>query len=169
MLNSMARYFMVIVSFIVFSTTVNAQTQKAVVYSIKQGADSVWILSHVVTGVFIHKDDGQSVERTLFKGDVLDSDLVRKTHLLSAEERVQLAALLSKPNTEMKTEMAKCFMPQHAIVWRKAGKVSWIEVCFSCQKLQEFSDLKMALARFDNPKWAALRLFFKQKGLTYEP
>src|SRR5438309_2452712 len=102
MRNSMARYFIVIVSLLVFSTTVNAQTQNAVVFSIKQSADSVWILSHDVTAVFIHKDDGQSVERTLFKGDVLDSALVRKTHLLSAEERVQLAALLSKPNTEMK-------------------------------------------------------------------
>jgi len=87
---------------------------------------------------------------------------------LSAEDRSQLARILARPNTEMKIEMAKCFMPHHAIVWIKSGKVSWIEVCFSCQGISESDDLKKTIHALDNPKWAELRTLFKQKGPRYE-
>jgi hypothetical protein len=103
---------------------VNAQPKVDPILAIKQDADSVWILSHEATGIYIEDDDGKREERVLFREGKPDSALIKQTRLLSKTQRSQLARLLARPNTEMKIEMAKCFMPQHAILWRKDGKVS---------------------------------------------
>jgi hypothetical protein len=166
----MTRLTTLISFFLVLLSGLNAQGKVDPIMAIKQDADSVWILSHEVTGVYIGYDDGKSKseERVLFKAGKLDTSLVKETHLLTKTERSQLARLLARPNSETKIEMAKCFMPQHAIVCRKAGNVSWIEVCFSCQKIRGSKNLKSAIPELDNPKWAALRSLFKQMGMTYE-
>jgi len=168
--NSMARSILIISCLLICFHGLNAQRKQDPIMAIKQGADSVWILSHEVTGVYIGYDDSQSKshERVLFEDDILDSTLLKESRLLGGVERSQLARILAKPNTESKIEMAKCFMPHHAIVWRKMGKVSWIEVCFSCQKMRGSDDLKLTILEPDNAKWAELRSLFKKIGLTYE-
>ena len=167
MRNSMGRFIKVIFFLLIVIPVVNAQPKLNPIMAIRQDADSVWIVSHEATGVYIQKANGQSEELVLFKDGELDSSLIKETRLLGTADRIRLAKLLSRPNTERKIEMTKCFMPQHTIVWRTGGKVSWIEVCLSCQKLRESDDLKISLSSLDNPKWRALRSFFKQNGLTY--
>jgi hypothetical protein len=111
--------------FLILLPRLNAQVKVDPIMAIKQDADSVWILSHEVTGVYIGYDDGKSKseERVLFKAGKLDSSLIKENHLLAKAERYQLARLLARPNTETKIETATCFMPQHAIVWKKGGTV----------------------------------------------
>jgi hypothetical protein len=147
----------------------NAKSQRLdVVKAIKHDADSVWIISHEVTGIGIRKENGESELRLLFKNGKLDSSLLKESRKLSKLDRIKLAEILAKPNTEMKTEMGKCYFPQHAIILKKGRKVSWIEVCFSCQKMESSDDLKINFFPIDNPKWAKIQSFFKHEGLKYE-
>jgi hypothetical protein len=166
-LNIIIRLFIII--FFLFSVIDKAKCQKLdAIYAIKQGADSVWIVSHEVTGVVIRKENGESEMRLLFKNEKLDSSLLKETHLLNKTGRIQLATLLKKPNTLRQIEMATCFMPQHAIILKKEEKFYCIEVCFSCQKIEVSNGLRDNIPALDNKKWAELRRYFKQKGLRYE-
>ena len=98
----------------------------------------------------------------------LRQDLIRESVLLDTTNRRLLAGILARPSTDYRVEMAKCFFSNHAIVWKKGRKVSYIDVSFSCQRLRESKDVENHVHSFNNRKWKDLKEFFKQRGVTYE-
>lgn len=130
-----------------------------------QSADSVWIISHEVTGVFIKNENGKSSEVMLVENGKLHRELISKSILLDADGKSQLVKMLARSSTSSKVEMAKCFFGEHAIVWKKDKKFSCIDIAFSCHRLRETPGVENSFPEFDNNKWRELEAFFKEKGI----
>jgi hypothetical protein len=147
---------------------IKAQTGDNTIKRLIQAADSVWIVSHEVTGVFMKDKQDQSKEVKIVELGRLRQDLIKESVLLNTTDRKLLAGILVLPSTDYKVEMAKCFFSNHAIVWKKGHKVSYIDVSFSCQRTRESEDVENHFNSFNNRKWKELKEFFKQRGVTYE-
>ncbi len=150
------------------SLPLKAQTVDNTVKMMIQSADSVWIISHEVTGVYMKDKQDHSKEVKIVEQGILRRDLIKESVLLNTTDRKLLAAILVRPSMDYRIEMAKCFFSNHAIVWKKVRKLSYIDVSFSCQRLRESEDVENYLHSFNNRKWKDLKEFFKQKGVTYE-
>lgn len=131
-------------------------------------ADSVWIVSHSETfGVVIVDEKGNRISRPLVENRKLNNKAIKERYLLNHSETKELSSILGRPKKDLKIEMAKCFIPFHAIIWKTKGKYLWIELAFDCRRLETCKEISIDESDFDDRKWNELTEFFKQKGLTY--
>jgi hypothetical protein len=134
-----------------------------------QTADSVWIISHSETvGVVFLDDKGNKISHPLVENGKLNNNVIKERYLLNASDTKQLSNILARPRKDLKVEMAKCFIPFHAIIWKSKGKLFWIEIAFGCRRLEASEEISISEFDFDERKWNELLTFYKQKGLSYD-
>ena len=133
-------------------------------------ADSVSLISHSDLGI---KTTDVETGKPIYPKQLIinaqpNEKIIRQRQLLSDTSVQRLAGLVSRPLLGERAEIAKCFMPHHAILIFKKKKVSYIDICFGCRRIQSTSDIRFSEADFDEQKWTELMTYFLQKGLTYE-
>jgi hypothetical protein len=80
---------------------------------------------------------------------------------------MKLSNILGRPRKDLKVEIAKCFIPFRAVIWKSKGKLLWIEIAFGCQRVESSKEISISESDFDERKWNELFNFFKQKGISY--
>jgi hypothetical protein len=131
-------------------------------------ADSVWIVSHSETvGVTIVDEQGNRISRPLVENNKLNDKAIKERFLLNESDVKRLSIILGRPKKDLKIEMAKCFIPFHALVWKSKGKLLWIEIAFDCQRVDSSKEFSIDESDFDKRKWKELLGFYKQKGISY--
>jgi len=103
----------------------------------------------------------------LVENGKLNNKAIKEWYLLNDSDIKQLSNVLGRPRQGLKVEMAKCFIPFHAIIWKSKGKLLWIEIAFGCQRLDASEGISISEFDFDERKWEELLAFYKQKGLSY--
>jgi hypothetical protein len=131
-------------------------------------ADSVLLVSHEDTeGVVIVDDAGnRSPPPGLIIKGKPNYKIIRERQIIGGKQLDQLIQILSRP-IKSGIDEAKCYMPHHSIFLFKNGKLSYIDVCFSCRKFETSGDLKK-INQFDEPKWEELEKLFTRLGFKYE-
>jgi hypothetical protein len=163
----MSRFITISFLFSICLSTYGQNKQEKLVQSLKT-ADSIWIVSHTETvGVVIRDDTGNKISRPLVENGKLDNSAIKERYLLNGSDTKQLSSILGRPKKGLKVEMAKCFIPFHAIVWKSKDKLFWLEIAFGCRRLEASEEISISEFDFDERKWNELLAFYKQKGLSY--
>lgn len=133
-------------------------------------ADTVLIVSHKQTAGISLIDETTGKELPLPKLVVNG----RPNRSIFLEERVirdtglqALAQILSRPFEDKTVERAMCFMPHHAVLILKKGKTSFIDICFTCSRLETSRDIRITSDDFDKRKWSELEAFFIQRDMKF--
>jgi len=127
-------------------------------------SDSVFLVSHKMLGAVITEGNRKRHTKLIDKNKI-DQSLVIKKIAIGRTDRDTLAALLTQPNMDRTIETAKCFLPAHAIVFLNKKRYSFIEICFTCQRIQTSNDITLTESDFSRNKWTEIKRFFKNKGI----
>jgi hypothetical protein len=163
----MSRFTIISFLFSICLSTNGQNKLDKLVQSLKT-ADSVWIVSHSETvGVVIRDEKGKKISRPLVENGKLNTESIKERYVLNDSDKRQLSNILGRPKKDLKVEMAKCFIPFHAIIWKSKDKLFWIEIAFGCRRLETSKEVSISEFDFDERKWNELLAFYKQKGLSY--
>jgi hypothetical protein len=133
-------------------------------------SDSIVIVSHEATdGVMIVNDStGKRVKPPqLLISDKLNDMIVKERKKLDSLNTGKLIKILKEPFEDKTIEEGNCFIPHHAILFYKKGKLSYIDICFGCRGFITSKDLEF-IDGFDKKKWRQMEAFLKSLGITYE-
>jgi hypothetical protein len=159
-----------------FALSLNAQTTNDIIQRISQ-ADSVVLISHILTREFgpIIKYDTEvggkkskprSPQRPPFlkNGKINRKIIVEATSLTSAG-RLNLITILSRKEILREIKMMQCDLPRHSIIIYKNNKQSYIDICFSCKRINTSKDIEFSEIGFDEEKWEDLQKYFMASGI----
>jgi hypothetical protein len=134
-----------------------------------KNADTVLLVSHEVTaGIAIVDSTGKHIPLPkLLIGGKPNYSMIKEQQVLSGAQLDTFIKIFARPFQSRTIEMAKCFMPHHAVFIIKNGKTSYVDICFSCQRFDTSKDMQQLYA-FDNRKWTELYDFFVKLGFKYE-
>ena len=134
-----------------------------------KNADSVLLVSHEDTkGVTIVDDAGNRIPlpELIIKGKP-NYKIIRERQIIGGEQLDRLIQILDSPDTSRILEEAKCYMPHHTIFLFKNGKLSYVDICFSCKRFETSDDL-YKISKFDDRKWDELEKLFAGFGFKYK-
>jgi hypothetical protein len=133
-----------------------------------KSADSVWVVSHSETvGIIIKDEKGNRISQPLVENGKLNNRTIKERYLLNDSEINNLSIILGRPKKDIKIEMANCFIPFHALIWKSKGQLFWIEIAFNCTRVDSCKEFPISESDFDTRKWNELTEFYKQKGISY--
>lgn len=131
-------------------------------------SDSVFLVSHQVTEVALKDKKGNRILKLISNNKLDQSLIIEKVDVSKKSDRDTLFKILSQPNTDKKTEMAKCNFPEHAIIIVNKKKYSFIELSFSCRRVLTSNDITLTEFDFSVQKWSQLKDFFARMGIKHE-
>src|SRR5579863_5814126 len=134
-----------------------------------KNADSVLLVSHEDTkGVTIVDDAGNRIPlpELMIKGKP-NYKIITERQIISGKQLDRLIQILNSPDTSRVIEESKCYMPHHTIFLFKNGKLSYIDICFSCRRFETSDDL-YRISKFDDRKWDELEKLFERFGFKYK-
>lgn len=158
--------FLVLIIMLTISSSVFSQDMSWLVKKMK-AADTVLIISHEPPLMYKDSTGKVSSPPELIIGDKLNDSIVTERKIIKGAELDALIRILTQPLQSQNIYHAKCFIPHHAIILIKDGKISYFDLCFSCGGYVWSKDLQ-SLGSFDNYKWNALKNFFLKQGFKYE-
>lgn len=134
-----------------------------------KNADTVLVVSHDVTaGIGLADSAGNHIPLPkLLVGGKPNYAIIRERQQLAGAQLDTFIKIFARPFQDKGIEMAKCFMPHHAIFIIKSGKTSWVDICFGCRRFDTSKDLERLYA-FDTRKWTELENFLVRLGFKYE-
>jgi len=134
-----------------------------------KNADTVLLVSHEVTEGIVLKDSagGCIPLPKLLVGGKPNYSIIKEKRVLSGTQLDTFIKIFARPFQSRTIEMAKCYMPHHAIFIIKDGKTSYVDICFGCQRFETSKDMEQLYA-FDNRKWRELEECFVNLGFTYQ-
>jgi hypothetical protein len=134
-----------------------------------KNADTILLVSHEVTaGIAIVDSTGKHIPLPkLLVGGMPNYSIVKEQRVLSGSQLDTFIKIFARPFQSRTIEMAKCFIPHHAVFIIKNGKTSYVDICFGCQRFETSKDMQQLYA-FDNRKWKELEDFFVKLGFIYE-
>ena len=127
-------------------------------------ADSILLISHLEptnAPPDLQTGRSQSGAKLLENGKISES-LLKSSKKLSKTDIIQLGNILDEHVVD-DIEYTKCFSPRHAIIAYNNGKISYVDVCFSCLGLAIVgfpADIEMS-----EKKYLKLKLFFAIHGM----
>jgi len=133
-----------------------------------KNADSVLLVSHDYTeGIAIVDDAGNRIPlpKLIINGKP-NYKIIKERQIVSGKQLDELIQIINRP-IKNGSWVAKCYMPHHSIFLFKNGKLSYIDVCFSCRKFETSRDLNK-IYQFDDRKWEELEKLFARLGFKYE-
>ena len=125
-------------------------------------ADSVSIISHKPLEKY-KKYEGIYSFPLLDKGKPNDK-IIQEKKILTTDNINELSEILSKVPGEV-AKIATCFTPHHAIFISKDNFTSYINICFTCQRIETSENISFRNSDFDDNKWELLKMFFKNSGI----
>ncbi len=133
-------------------------------------ADSVILVGHENTGLeIIDSKTGRTLpnQSIVTHGQINHAIIVDKVKL-SSQETQYLADIIAVKYEPKTITMSRCFFPNHSILIFTQQKISYIDICFGCHRIQHSSDIRLADHEFDQYRWEQLKRFFKSSGITHE-
>jgi hypothetical protein len=142
-------------------------------------ADSIVLISHVLTVEFAPKiaEDWDKTKKrqsqrkiiypTYLKNGKINPAIIKQRNVISKIEANELSQILMYEIVEG-TNQIKCNWPHHSILVYKKNKLSYLDICFDCKRINTSSDINLSESDFTENKWEKLKLFFKKIGLNYE-
>src|SRR5439155_11703121 len=97
----------------------------------------------------------------LLKGNINPKIILSKKLLL---DKQSLIDMLHIKDGKYKHTPANCDEPRNSILIYAKGKLSYIDICFQCQRIHTSGDLK-DLVFFDQPRFAKVEALFKSFNL----
>lgn len=160
-----------IIFFFILAAPLAAFTQKGKDWLREKlkNADTVLVVSHEVTvGIGLVDSAGNHIPLPkLLVGGKPNYAIFRERQQLSGAQLDTFIKIFARPFQDKGIEMAKCFMPHHAVFIMKSGKISWVDICFGCRRFDTSKDLEKLYA-FDSRKWTELENFLVRLGFKYE-
>lgn len=159
-----------IIIFFVLTVPLIAFTQKDNWLSVKmKKADTVLLVSHEVTaGIVIVDSAGNHLPLPkLIVSGRPNYAIIKEQQIITGTKLDTLVKILERPFQDRTIETGKCFMPHHAVIIIKNGKISYIDICFGCLGFDTSKDLRRLYA-FDRRKWTELYDYFVRLGFTYK-
>lgn len=135
-----------------------------------RNADSVIIVSHDNTNAYLtDKATGKRIPSPkLVMNGSPNETIIRKRKLLADTAVKRLAEIFVRSNGSGIVEMGKCFMPHNAVLIYAKQRLSYLDICFDCDRLIASKDIAINEADFDSRKWREFYEFFLQNGLESE-
>jgi hypothetical protein len=133
-----------------------------------KNADSVLLVSHEDTeGITIVDDAGNRIPlpKLIIKGRP-NYKIIKERQIVSGKQLDELIQILDRP-IKSGFDGGKCFIPHQSIFLFKNGRLSYIEVCFLCGRLETSDDLKK-IDHFDERQWEELGKLFTRLGFKYK-
>lgn len=118
-------------------------------------ADSVFVISYVSKGDSIHGLE------YLLKEEDFSSSLLKGKERLDYTQLSQLTQILTR-GERITGRMAtnRSFKPKNAILIYKNGTLSYIDIYFSCQRIETSKDIKFDDFDIKPDKWRELKQYF---------
>jgi hypothetical protein len=134
-----------------------------------KNADTVLLVSHEVTaGILLVDSAGNRIPLPkLLVGGRPNYSIVKEQQVLSGAQLDTFIKIFARPFQSRTIEMAKCYMPHHAVFLIKNGNTSYVDICFGCHRFETSKDMQRLYA-FDNRKWIELEEFFMKLGFRYQ-
>lgn len=156
-------------SFIVFTFNASGQKHQNKVFQKIVKADSVFLVSHLIT--YVPVLDDKTNERTGFYKLVdkkrVNYNIIKESFLLDKSEADSIAAILITENRDSIIQDIQCFEPHHGILIFKKGKCSYFDICFGCRHFITSKDIKIS-DELSDKTWNDLESFFRNRNLKYE-
>lgn len=128
-------------------------------------ADSVTLISHIVTGNVVLKKNHKQINKPLLNNNEVNYEIIKKEKVLNRYEIDNLKHILVSVNNDSLLRWSPCFMPKHAILIKNQRRFSFIEICFTCNTVYSSDDLHIDQSYFSQQKWKGLEKLFIKKGL----
>lgn len=146
-----------------------AQKHEQKVYSLFNRADSIVIVSHLTT--YIPIVDEITKQSLGFRKLVINKkpvySIIKESITLDKNAIDTLVKILLTSNRDIIIEDYKCFIPHHGILIFKKGKVSFFDICFTCNHFETSKNIKLS-DELSLKSWQDLELFFKKRNMKYE-
>ena len=144
-------------------------------------ADSIVLISHLLTVEFapkivhdydITKTKKSKINRDPFypkflKDGKINPAIIKQRKVISKSETTKLYEIL-KFEKVTETNSARCDWPHHTIIIYKNNVQSYIDICFSCKRINTSKNIDLTTVDFTENKWKKLKAFFNKHGLTYQ-
>jgi hypothetical protein len=130
-------------------------------------ADSVILVSHEYSGLMSSSSAEKNKSVNLISNGKLNSASIRERKKINTSQRDSLIKILSRPLDENSVSKQECFEPHHAILIFKNNKLSYIDICFSCNDFRTSKDIN--IWGFDQQHWKELVKYFKSNGIKWFP
>ena len=143
-----------------------AQTTKKSVKQFFSTADSVILVSHLLTEQAYLDSNNQMHFSKLVVNNNPNYAVIKEVIYLSKLKVDTLYALLTQANNDLIIEELACFSPHHGILLFKDGICYYYDICFHCRNYIASKEIALA-NELNNIGWNKLQSFFKQQGLKY--
>ena len=125
-------------------------------------ADSVSIVSHKLLEKYNKYKD--IYFPLLLEEEKPNAKIIQEKTVSATANQRELIKILSKEPTGA-AKYAACFTPYHAIFIFKNNVTSYINICFTCQRIETSRNINLREGDFDDDKWELLKKFFKELGI----
>jgi len=140
-----------------------------------QTADSVVLISHIVTKEHALKDEGLANGQNVPKehppfliNNQINPFIIKERAKLAKAEVHELGRLFRLPVKKSNIGyLSLCFAPRNSILIYKEGRLSYIDLCFTCRGIATSEDLELNEHYFNESKWVKLRNYFQTKGIRF--
>ncbi len=131
-----------------------------------KNADSIILISHKISWEYEAVEEGKSKNAPLFlsKGDVNPQIILSRRILL---DRTQIIDILHVENGTYKHVARTCDQPRNSILIYKKAKLSYIDICFHCERIHTSDDLNHVVI-FDHARFEKLASYFESLNLIVE-
>jgi hypothetical protein len=129
-------------------------------------SDSIFLVSHESTTgiILVNERTGKKVPLPkLIVNGRLNKSIIHETRIIKDSSIESLINILTRPFQDSIIEIGKCFMPHHAVIIFKKGKISFIDMCFTCKGIETSKDIKLTISDFDDRKWNELMHFLNNE------
>lgn len=123
-------------------------------------ADSVFVISYESKG-----DSIQGLEYLLKEEDFYNFLLKIKQGLNISQRAKLIGMLTSGKRISGRKSTSGYFKPRNAILIYKNASLSYIDICFSCQRINTTKDIDFDDFDIKADKWKALKQFFRNQKL----
>jgi hypothetical protein len=149
--------------FLLISLDTVAQNSLSNIRTILTEADSVIIASHESLVVPEKRIGGppEKSKEIIINGKP-NFSIILKSHKLDHKSIDSLVFILTKEVSGDITQMA-CYDPHHAIYIFKKKTVSYLDICFGCQRFSKSKDIKFDIHELTNETWIELESFFAKR------
>ena len=149
-----------IIAFLIASQNILfCQSPKYKVQKFFSTADSVFLVSHLLTEDILFDSSNQRHFYKLVENNKPNYQIIKEIKQLSKSKVDTLFKLLTQPNKELIIEELACFSPHHGILLFKKGNCYYYDICFHCRNYIASKEIELK-NELNSRAWKKLKSFF---------